>query len=156
MAVRKSTVSDNYGGIGTAQPGWKGFPWSPKRNVFSHLILTFRIFCWQIPDSFLRAELSVSMMGSDTCYQEPAGFLKRAPTAGLPPEFTIRASSPPLDEDCPLEGRVVVPSFAHRLSRSTWFSNSKDSCSTHTHTHTVWKWNVFLTFQWRTTCGNPV
>ena len=45
MAVRRSTVSEYYGGIGTAQPGWKRFPWSPKRNVLSHLILTFRIFC---------------------------------------------------------------------------------------------------------------
>ena len=59
------------------------------------------------------------MMGNDTCSQEPAGFLKRAPTAELPPESTTRPSSPPLHKDRPLEGRVVVPSFAHRLSRST-------------------------------------
>ena len=77
----------------------------------------------------------------------------RSSSAGLPPKSTTKASSPALDEDHPVEGLLVVipclPTIPPipRYCKSRWFIPPH---------YWSWKWNVFLTFRYRTPCGNAV
>ena len=122
------------------------FPWSPKRNILSHLILKLSRLLLRLCQP---AVLTIRLMGQHVL-RISHWFSPRSTSYRNPSHITTCATSPPLDEDSPVEELlVVVPSFAHHLSCSTLFSKFNSSNNSLAN-RTV---SLFLK---RNACGNEV
>ena len=104
------------------------FPWSPKRNILSHLILKLSRLLLRLCQP---AVLTIRLMGQHVL-RISHWFSPRSTSYRNPCHITTCATSPPLDEDSPVEELLaVVPSFAHHLSCSTLFSKFNSSYPPH-------------------------
>ena len=124
------------------------FPWSPKRNILSHHIRKLSRLLLRLCQP---AVLTIRLMGQHVL-RISHWFSTRSTSYRNPCHITTCATSPPLDEDRPVEELLVVPSFAHHLSCSTLFSKFNSSYTP----HNLLASRTVSLFPKRNACGNEV